>query len=117
MLAVGWASSRSKNTKYGEENTMSVSWQTAKKGISGLWFKFGVDNQGRKHLLVSESKSGVDSGSHDHYWDNGNGTYGVQLRDKSGTAIINDKKGHIYQKNTTFSVLANEHLEKLFSHF
>jgi hypothetical protein len=94
-----------------------MQWHNARQGVSGLWFKPGIDDRNRKHLLVSEKKAGVDGGSHDHYWENGAGGYGVQLRDRSGTAVIDDSKGHIYPSNTTFPALANEYLNSLFANY
>ncbi len=96
---------------------MSYNWKVATQGASGLWFKPGYDDSGRKHLLVSESKNGVDGGSHDHYWENADGSYGVQIKDRSGQATISDSKGHIYENNTSFPKLANEHLKNLFCMF
>lgn len=94
---------------------MSVNWNYAQQGASGLWFKSGVDRDGRRHLLVAESRSGVDGGSHDHYWQNPDGTYGVQLKDRSGTGTVRNHKGHIYPENTTFPGFVNADLSRLFS--
>jgi hypothetical protein len=96
---------------------MSIQWGNAQQG-DYLWFKPGMDDNGRKHLLVSETRSGVDgSSSHDHYWENNNGTYGVQLRDKSGTSSVADKKGHIFPPDSTFPGMVNKRLEDLFNRF
>lgn len=84
------------------------------QGASGLWFKTKTDNNGRKHILVSENSNGVNNGSHDHYWEDGSGNFGVQLRDRSGTAVIRDSKGHIYKENTTFPAMCNKSLQTLF---
>lgn len=96
---------------------MGVKWGAAQQGSSGLWFKPGTDDRGRRHLLAAETRSGVDGGSHDHYWDNGDGTYGVQLRDQTGCASVLDGKGHIYPQNTTFPSLINSYLRDLFERF
>jgi hypothetical protein len=99
---------------------MSAKWKKARQGAA-LWFKPGIDERGRKHLLISESLSGVEGGSHDHYWDNNDGTYGMQLRDKTGSALLCcDSKGHIYPKDTTFQntilpIFVNKYLKELFS--
>ncbi|MCC7004671.1 hypothetical protein IT397_02015 [Candidatus Nomurabacteria bacterium] len=93
---------------------MGYNWRKAQQGVSGLWFKPGYDDNGRKHLLVSETKAGVDTGSHDHYWQNSDGTFGVQIKNKSGYGTISDSKGHIFPSNTSFSGLVDKYLENLF---
>ena len=93
-----------------------ANWKSAKKGVSGLWFKGGKDGQRRRHLLISEDRHGVDdtkNGSHDHFWEDGKGGYMVQLKDGTGTATMADKKGHIYPSNTSFNGLANKELKML----
>jgi hypothetical protein len=94
-----------------------MGWSSAFQRDGGvLWFKTQKDWRGRKHMLVSTSRSGVDGGSHDHYWENGDGTYGVQLRDQSGSASVNiDGKGHIYSHNTSFPAMTNKYLKDLFN--
>lgn len=89
-------------------------FSSAFQGVSGLWFKTKIDSNGRKNILVAESRNGVENGSHDHYWEEGS-NYGVQLRDRSGTAIIRDSKGHIYENNTTFPAMCNKSLQSLFN--
>lgn len=94
-----------------------MKWGSAQQGISGLWFKPGLDNQGRRHLLVSDTRKGVDSGSHDHYWEktkDGKDGYGVQLRDRSGTSSVAGRKGHLYAVNTSFPSATNKYLKELF---
>lgn len=105
------------NPATGSQKHQGTEWHNAQQGVSGLWFKPGVDDRNRKHLLVSDNQAGVDGGSHDHYWENADGSYGVQLRDKSGMAVTNDRKGHIYPTNTTFPALANEYLKNLFINY
>lgn len=92
------------------------SFSNAFQGVSGLWFKTKIDNNGRKHILVSENRSGVENGSHDHYWEDGS-NYGLQLRNRSGTGIIRDAKGHVYENDTTFPAMCNQSLRSLFNAF
>ena len=97
-----------------------MKWGYAKQSSSGLWFKPGKDDQGRKHLLVAESRSGVDGGSHDHYWEksaSSNDGYGVQLRDRSGTSSVSDRKGHIYSRDTSFPGMTDKYLKNLFDDY
>lgn len=90
-----------------------MGWSSAFQG-SILWFKTRSD-RGKREILVSETKSGVDGSSHEHYWENSDGSYGVQLRDMSGTASVNlDGKGHIYPRNTSFPAMTNQSLKTLF---
>ena len=91
--------------------------QDAIQGESGLWIKPALDKAGRRHLFVAETKAGVDGGSHDHYWDNGDGTFGVQLRDQSGTALVVDPKGHLLTHNSSFHASVNSHLSSLFTNY
>lgn len=93
----------------------NYTWGDAKQGPSGLWFKPGKDDNGRKHLLVSDSQKGIDSGgSHDHYWEMGDGKYGVQIRNKSGSGTIADAKGHVYERDSSFPSMVNKYLKDLF---
>ena len=97
-----------------------MKWGSAQHGNSGLWFKAGTDDQGRKQLLVAELRSGVDGGSHDHYWERsagGSDGYCVQLRDRSGSASISDRKGHIYARDTSFPGMTDKYLKNLFDHY
>lgn len=93
-----------------------ANWKNAVQGYSGLWFKPGTDNNGKKHLLVSSTQEGVNGGSHDHYWKNTDGSYGVQLKNQSGSATL-DSKGHIFPHNTSFTGIEGEYLDRLFSRF
>lgn len=88
-------------------------FSSAFQGASGLWFKTKTDSNGRRHILVSESRSGVENGSHDHYWEDG-AKFGVQLRNRSGTGTVCDAKGHIYAQNSSFPAMFNKSLQALF---
>ncbi|MBF0107747.1 MAG: hypothetical protein HQL76_01035 [Magnetococcales bacterium] len=96
---------------------MGISWNSAVEGTSGLWYKSGVDDDGQCHLLVAENRRGVEvnGGSHDHYWKR-DGSYYVQLRDRSGTALAAGKKGHIFERDTKFSGI-DKYLDGLFSRY
>ncbi len=91
-----------------------MEWSEAIQGVSGLWFKTGIDSSLKQHLLISDNENGVNGGSHDHYWKNSDGSYGVQLRDTTGMATTIDNKGHIFEHNTNFPSMTNEHLDNLF---
>lgn len=91
-----------------------MEWSSAKQGTNGFWFKAARDAQGRRHLLMAETRAGVDGGSHDHYWEDGRGGYGVQLRDRSGTSSVADKKGHIFPHNSSMPSSTNEWYKQLF---
>jgi len=96
---------------------MSTQWASATQGVSGLWFKPGIDSSGKKHLLVSDTRTGVDGGSHEHWWKNSDGTYGVQLRDRSGKATTIDLRGHIFEHNSKFFPMTKKYLDNLFNRF
>ena len=93
-----------------------IDWQDSTKGDSGIWFKPGLSNDGKQHLLVSSNSAGVDHGSHDHYWKNNDGTYGVQIKNQNSSNTIDDK-GHLYSHNTSFPEIEGEHLDRLFNRF
>ena len=69
------------------------SFSSAFQGASGMWFKTKIEN-GRKHLLVSESHGGLDN--------------------RSGSGTIRDSKGHVYEHNTSFPAMCNKSLRSLF---
>ena len=85
------------------------------QGSSGLWFKPGYDESGRKHLLVSETRHGVECGDHDHYWtqDAGDSDIGMQIRNRGSIHAIN-KKGHLLPAETSFPALALGEVKSLF---
>ncbi|SMF87464.1 hypothetical protein SAMN02982917_6285 [Azospirillum oryzae] len=92
-------------------------WGKAIQGASGLWFKGGIDSKGRRNLLVAQTSVGLETGSHDHYWEMENGNFGVQLRNRDGTSSVADKKGHIFPINTTFPLMVNKFLKPLFDQY
>ena len=113
-------SAKIETTYFGGEFMSKSKWADAEpvQGKWGLWFKFTRDQNGNRHLLVSEKKEGVEpgGGSHEHYWEK-DGKFYLQLRDKTGTAqLIKDKKGHLLEANTEFSI-PHKHIEDLFSLF
>lgn len=96
---------------------MSIKWGKAVQSSSGLWFKPGWGDNKSLQLLVAESEKGVDGSSHDHYWKNRDGSFGVQLKDRSGSSSVADRKGHLYRANTSFSGLVDKQLEDLFDRY
>ena len=101
-----------------------MKYSQAIQGYSGLWFKYKTDSDGTKHILVSETKDGLENMnfihgkntvSHDHYWFK-NGEYYAQLRTSNKAAKVIDHKGHLYQPNSIFPYQKNvkSYLDGLF---